>query len=211
VVWRGVAWRGAAGGQVIVPDKLDPAHMDTGFLWITGGDNNPNSLPTNPTDEDPLVTASVCVANGVVGAALFQIPNQPLYFADELPTPRGRTEDAMVAWTWKHFIEDPCMPPPSPLASPRVARVRCLMCVGWAGLWVWWWWLVVVFSQARVVGASAYDQSVCARAGHTRGVPRAAPDSDEVRNRRRVEARLDHVDHRRCGQARRHVPAHRHG
>jgi len=95
---------------VIVPDKLDPKHTDTGFLWITGGDNDPNSLPTNPYEEDPLVTASVCVANGVVGAALFQIPNQPLYFADELPTPRGRSEDAMVAWTWKHFMEDPSQP-----------------------------------------------------------------------------------------------------
>lgn len=95
---------------VIVPDKLDPNHLDTGFLWITGGDNNPGDLPTNPYEEDPLVTASVCVANGVVGAALFQIPNQPLYFSDEYPTPRGRSEDAMVAWTWKHFLEDPSQP-----------------------------------------------------------------------------------------------------
>jgi len=49
------------------------------------------------------------VGTGVVGAALFQIPNQPLYFADEQP-PRGRSEDAMIAWTWNHFIEHPDQP-----------------------------------------------------------------------------------------------------
>jgi len=45
----------------------------------------------------------------VVGAALFQIPNQPIYFSDEHP-PNGRGEDAMVAWTWKHFMDDPSNP-----------------------------------------------------------------------------------------------------
>lgn len=95
---------------VVVPNNLDPNHSDTGFLWITGGDNKPTDLPTDPYSEDALVLASVCVANGVVGAALFQVPNQPLMFFDETPTPQARAEDAMVAWTWKHFIEDPSSP-----------------------------------------------------------------------------------------------------
>jgi len=43
---------------------------------------------------------------GVVGAALYQIPNQPIYFTDD-PSGKGRSEDAMIAWTWHHFLDEP--------------------------------------------------------------------------------------------------------
>jgi PhoPQ-activated pathogenicity-related protein len=40
---------------------------------------------------------------GVVGAALYQVPNQPIYFPED-PSGKGRTEDAFIAWTWNHYI-----------------------------------------------------------------------------------------------------------
>jgi len=93
---------------MIIPEKLNPAHLDTAVLWITGGSNN-NGPPTNPYTEDNELTAAIAMDLGVVGCALYQIPNQPLYFTDEVP-PQARSEDAMIAWTWKHFLEQPGSP-----------------------------------------------------------------------------------------------------
>ena len=39
----------------------------------------------------------------VTCTVLFQIPNQPIVFADD-PSQRQRSEDALIAWTWHHFI-----------------------------------------------------------------------------------------------------------
>jgi len=92
---------------VVVPDKI--YYPDVGFIYITGGGNNPNDIPKNDS-EDAFVVATVAINTGCVGAALFQIPNQPLYFTDEQPQPKRRSEDAMIAWTWKHFTEHPDEP-----------------------------------------------------------------------------------------------------
>jgi len=93
--------------MVIVPDKLH--YKDHALLWITGGHNGVNSVPKNDS-ADVMTVASVAVHNGVVGAALFQVPNQPLFFFDETPVPKKRQEDDMIGWTWKHFIEHPNQP-----------------------------------------------------------------------------------------------------
>jgi PhoPQ-activated pathogenicity-related protein len=92
---------------VVVPDKV--LYPDTGFIWITGGQNSVGDLPTNDT-EDAFVTSALAVNAGCVGAALFQVPNQPIYFNDEMPRPSRRTEDAMIAWTWAHFMDHPDQP-----------------------------------------------------------------------------------------------------
>jgi PhoPQ-activated pathogenicity-related protein len=94
--------------SIIVPEKLDPRHMDTALLWVTGGSNN-NGPPTDPATEDNGLTATLCMDMGVVGAALYQIPNEPIYFTDEVP-PVGRSEDALIAWTWLHYINMPGPP-----------------------------------------------------------------------------------------------------
>ncbi len=33
-----------------------------------------------------------------------QVPNQPIHFLAEQP-PRGRSEDAIIAYTWNHFLD----------------------------------------------------------------------------------------------------------
>jgi len=93
---------------IIVPDKLDPRHLDLAYLWITGG-HNTDGPPNDPYTEDNDILATLCMDMGVVGASLYDIPNQPIYFTDEVP-PKGRSEDAMIAWTWQHFLEQPDSP-----------------------------------------------------------------------------------------------------
>eukprot|EP00456_Euglypha_rotunda_P071168 TRINITY_DN6342_c0_g1_i9.p1 TRINITY_DN6342_c0_g1~~TRINITY_DN6342_c0_g1_i9.p1 ORF type:complete len:474 (+),score=61.95 TRINITY_DN6342_c0_g1_i9:85-1506(+) len=91
---------------IVIPDRVDPKKNDTGMLWITGFNNNPNTPENDPYSEDNGLLAAVACEVGVVGAALYNIPNQPIYFTDD-PSNKGRTEDAMIAWTWKHFLEYP--------------------------------------------------------------------------------------------------------
>jgi len=106
---------------LVVPDKLDPKHTDVAFLWITGGSNN-NGPPTDPYSEDNSILAALCMDMGVVGAVLYQIPNQPIYFTDENP-PKGRSEDAFIAWTWNHFLQQPGAPNTLTWESEWLARL----------------------------------------------------------------------------------------
>lgn len=71
------------------------------MIYMTGGDNKGG--PTrDPTDEEIAMIGIIAVESKAIGCILYQIPNQPISFAEEKPTPRGRTEDALIAWTWKH-------------------------------------------------------------------------------------------------------------
>jgi len=91
---------------VFVPDNL--TQTEFGFLWITGGDNG-NKPSTDPKDQDNAVAAMMAVTTGMVTAALFQVPNEPCYFAVE-DFQKRRTEDAIIALTWRHFIDNPDQP-----------------------------------------------------------------------------------------------------
>jgi len=106
---------------IIVPEKLNPAHADTALVWITGGKNT-NGPPTDPYTEDNALSAALAMDMGVIGCALYQVPNQPIYFTDENP-PVGRSEDAMIAWTWKHFLEQPGSPSENTWTQQWLARM----------------------------------------------------------------------------------------
>jgi len=71
------------------------------FLYITGGSNANFANP--PTDIDQIIS-EFAVNSGTIGAVLNQIPNQPIYFAGD--PDRGRSEDAMIAYTWSHWINN---------------------------------------------------------------------------------------------------------
>jgi PhoPQ-activated pathogenicity-related protein len=90
---------------VIVPHKIK--HHDSAMLYITGGENH-GGWPSE-TSEDILLTATLAVSLGTVGVALFQIPNQPVYFAAD-PIHKRRVEDAVIAFTWQHFLDNPSEP-----------------------------------------------------------------------------------------------------
>jgi PhoPQ-activated pathogenicity-related protein len=90
--------------MVIVPDDLK--FKSNGSLWITGG--NMGSVP-KIDDEDMVVSAALAVTTGTITGALFQIPNEHITFASDA-IQKSRSEDAIIAFTWDHFLNDPSKP-----------------------------------------------------------------------------------------------------
>lgn len=72
---------------------------DTAMLFISGGDNG--SPPDFAELDDQA--APLALLTGSVVAVLGQVPNQPLTFAGET---QGRKEDALIAYSWKKFLEN---------------------------------------------------------------------------------------------------------
>lgn len=62
------------------------------------------SMP-QPTDNFVELTSLFAVGTGSIGVDLQQIPNQPIVFNKD-PSQKRRYEDAVIAWTWKEFIEN---------------------------------------------------------------------------------------------------------
>lgn len=98
---------------VIVPDEL--VYKVNGSLYITGwsmpkqnADGGWSSIPT-ASDEDIQVAASLAIGSGTITGTLFQIPNEHTTFQDD-PIQKSRSEDAIIAYTWDHYINDPSDP-----------------------------------------------------------------------------------------------------
>jgi len=91
---------------IIVPDQLE--NSDVGFLWITDGDNkqDDNNLKPDLTNYNVLLAADLAVATGTITACLFQIPNGPITFSSD-PSGKARYGDDAIAFTWRHFFDDP--------------------------------------------------------------------------------------------------------
>jgi PhoPQ-activated pathogenicity-related protein len=77
--------------------KPDTVESDIALLMIGGGNNN-NAAPDK---QDPFM-ASIAARTKTVTVELRMIPNQPLSFYGE---DRKRTEDAIIAFTWKKYLE----------------------------------------------------------------------------------------------------------
>lgn len=77
--------------------KPDVMESDIALLLIGGGSNESSA----PDKMDPF-TASMAVRTKSVTVDLKMIPNQPLSFYGET---RKRTEDAIIAFTWKKYLE----------------------------------------------------------------------------------------------------------
>eukprot|EP00762_Andalucia_godoyi_P000225 ANDGO_02264.mRNA.1 Autocrine proliferation repressor protein A len=85
---------------VTVPDNLDKS-FETAMVFITDGSDT--STYTAP---DPILLG-ISLSTGAVGVEVHQIPNEPIYF---YPEGKRRTEDAIIAYTWKHFLDNPDQP-----------------------------------------------------------------------------------------------------
>ena len=78
---------------VIRPAKVN---SDKAMLFITGGSRDRGA----PRAPDAILTSIAKATNSVV-AELRGVPNQPLTFAGES---HGRTEDALIAYTWDKYL-----------------------------------------------------------------------------------------------------------
>lgn len=86
---------------IIIPDKIE---MDSALMLIDGGSNDKSSGILNFTDRFTDLMTWIANSTHSVTAILKHVPNQPIAFKDD-PSREERTEDAIIAWTWKTFIE----------------------------------------------------------------------------------------------------------
>lgn len=98
---------------VIVPDELK--YKDNASLYITGwgmpkqnDDGTWSGLPS-AKDEDIEVAAALATSTGTITGALFQIPDEKVTFAGD-PIQKSRGEDAIIAYTWDHYLNNPNQP-----------------------------------------------------------------------------------------------------
>ena len=80
--------------NVVVPPKVKHS---TGLLFIGGGDNDDPA----PASIDSMFQ-KIASTLGIVVVEVRMVPNQPLVFAGD---GRRRTEDAIIAFAWRKFLE----------------------------------------------------------------------------------------------------------
>jgi PhoPQ-activated pathogenicity-related protein len=79
---------------ITAPDKLT---SDIGFVTISGGSNG-NDVPQSAPQSD----IKRALESNTVVSTLYMVPNQPLVFRDD--PENGRSEDAIIAYTWDKFF-----------------------------------------------------------------------------------------------------------
>ncbi|GMH73865.1 hypothetical protein TrRE_jg9245 [Triparma retinervis] len=92
---------------VIIPDNLNQNWNANATLYVTGGSNT-SPLPT-AKDEDIRVASALATGSGTITGAFFQVPNEHVVFKED-PEQMSRTEDAIIAYTWDHFLRHPDKP-----------------------------------------------------------------------------------------------------
>ncbi|EFA75636.1 PhoPQ-activated pathogenicity-related protein [Heterostelium album PN500] len=86
--------------SICVPNEYSSS---TAFMYVDGG-HNTNWQTPNSVDSTIEIA---CLASKGITVGLTQIPNQPIMFFNDGV---GRSEDALIAYTWRHFLnntEDP--------------------------------------------------------------------------------------------------------
>jgi PhoPQ-activated pathogenicity-related protein len=84
--------------QITIPALVYSASPETALLIVNGGANDG---PLN--NETGTLMATLAGLSGSVVAMINQVPNQPLYFADESNNPR--IEDAILAYSLDKFLD----------------------------------------------------------------------------------------------------------
>merc|ERR1712070_1174411 len=94
--------------------------------YNTGGCNEHPSIP-KATDEEPLAMNAISSQIGVITVALFQIPNCHMVYPSD-PSGARRSEDAMLAWAWKQFLDtgDPEWLPRLPMAKAVMKAMQAV-------------------------------------------------------------------------------------
>ena len=87
--------------QVFIPKKINPEFKNTAVMLIDGGSNKHDySIRTEFGALEQLLASRVGMY-GVPVAILKNVPNEPIWFTDDNVR---RSEDAIIAKTWNHFL-----------------------------------------------------------------------------------------------------------
>lgn len=90
--------------QVVVVVPKNVQFTNVSFAYLTGSCNANPSVPKD-TDEDLLLVDEVCWATGGIGIVVYQLPNCPIVYPSD-PSLKKRTEDAVIAWGWKQYLDN---------------------------------------------------------------------------------------------------------
>ena len=106
---------------VAIPDEIQ--YLDAAILFIDGGSNRPGDPPSEQTDTAVVLLSGLANDTKCISAYIKQIPNQPIVFAND-PTQRSRSEDSIIAWTWRTYIDDPTPDPEIILRMPMTKGAK---------------------------------------------------------------------------------------
>ncbi|CAH1788180.1 unnamed protein product [Owenia fusiformis] len=107
---------------IAIPDEV--TEFEHSFMWIGGGRNREIDEPPTPdSDTFVMATASFAFETQSCASYLKQIPNQPVFLPMSDDPSRSRSEDAIIAWTWRYFIETNGTDPDVLLRNPMTKAV----------------------------------------------------------------------------------------
>lgn len=100
---RGAVWDHRIA--VIVPKNLKVTNISS--VWLTGNCNDgSHEKELSNKDGDLLLMDELAHNTKSVTVVVKQIPNCHLHFPSD-PNDVARSEDKMIAWTWREYIDDP--------------------------------------------------------------------------------------------------------
>ena len=112
---------------IIVPKEVK--YPDQSFLWIASvnAGNMEDDMPS-ALQPDILLAGDFAVQAQTPAAVVFHVPNQPIVFPnDPLGENHKRTENAVLAYTWWHYMFDPEANPEWVIRLPMAkAAVRAM-------------------------------------------------------------------------------------
>ena len=88
--------------MVVVPHNLDKS-VDTAMVWPTLG-NDPPGVPGD-TEGDMVLVTTLAVSARQVVVAVFQTPNQMCTFPQDPKHTANRSEDSLIAYTWRRYLD----------------------------------------------------------------------------------------------------------
>ena len=88
--------------MVVVPHNLDKS-VDTAMVWPTQG-NDPPGVPGD-TEVDMVLVTTLAVSARQVVVAVFQTPNQMCTFPQDPKHTANRSEDSLIAYTWRRYLD----------------------------------------------------------------------------------------------------------
>jgi len=93
---------------VVVPKTLNVRTFAAAVL--TGGCNEGPPKPPEAKDEYLMLAAQIAERTGIVMVVVYQLPNCHLIYPSD-PQRVARSEDKMIAWAWRQYIDDPAHDP----------------------------------------------------------------------------------------------------